>query len=347
MDEKKIINVIKKTLPSLVAISLLKKEENKNQVIDLRDKSNKTSKKASAEKNKEINGGSGFFVEGNLILTNKHVIYSETSNVEYEITTYDNKKFKAELISKDPINDIAILKVRDTSYKFKYLKLGDSSKLVLGQFVLSFGNVFGIFKNTVSFGMISGLSRSVKAKSEFSSSKIFQEMRGLIQTDAAINPGNSGGPLVNLKGEVIGINVAMISGAQNISFAIPINAAKRDLKDIKKFGKIIRPYLGIRYIAINDEVQDEFNLPINYGVLVTKEHGIDEAVIPQSPAYLAGIKEGDIIFEWNNIPLNQEKGVYIQDLLEKSKAGEEITLKILRKGKILKIKLTLGERKAE
>jgi len=170
-----------------------------------------------------------------------------------------------------------------------------------------------------------------------------QELRGLIQTDAAINPGNSGGPLINLKGEVIGINSAMVSQAENIGFAIPINAARRDLEDIKKYGKIKRPFLGIHYLTLNDILKEKLNLPFNYGALITKETKHDEAVIPQSPAYIAGLKENDIILECNNKQINEKYSIL--DILEEKSVGDILEFLVWRNNKKFKIKVKLSERK--
>lgn len=337
MDEEKYIKIIEKVMPAVVSITLLEKIENLKKDLKIK----KETKYFLKDDEIEVGGGSGFFVDKEgLILTNKHIL-APYQNVNYKIITDTGKNFEAEIVSRDPLNDIAILKVKNSNNeKFPFLKMGDSSKLKLGQFVLAFGNVLGIFRNTVSSGIISGLSRAVKARPD--PKEPIQELRGLIQTDAAINPGNSGGPLVNMKGEVIGINVAVVAGAQNIGFAIPINAAKRDVEDIRKFGVIRRPYIGIRFISITDDIAKEMSLPYNFGILITKEHPNDEAVIKNSPAYKAGIKENDVLLYWNNIPL---QGETIRDLLENSNVGEKIKIKFLRGEKILETELILEEKK--
>lgn len=295
----------------------------------------------------DIGGGSGFFVaQSGIIITNKHIIVEP--NAEYTLITNDNKKFKAEILARDPINDVAILQTADLrglnadrSRQFPIVKLGDSSKLELGETVIAIGNVLGIFRNTVSVGIVSGLSRSIAAKMDKKSP--VQEMRGLIQTDAAINPGNSGGPLVNLKGEAIGINVATVLGAENIGFALPINETKRDLEELKKYGRIKRPFLGIRYILIDENTKNKLNLPVARGALVISENPHDEAVILNSPANRAGIKERDIILECNNIKIDQNK--IIQDFLENLEVGAVLKLKILRNKKEFEVRVKLAERK--
>ena len=207
--------------------------------------------------------------------------------------------------------------------------------------MLAFGNALGLFKNTVSAGIISGLSRSVSAHAD--PDQPMQEMRGLIQTDAAINPGNSGGPLVNCRGKVVGINAAIVAGAENISFAIPINSAKRDLSDLKQYGRVRRPLLGVRYLILNSDIKERLNLSVNYGALVTKEHPMDSAVVKESPAGDSDIRENDIILSWNGEEITQDKT--IQDFLENSDVGERITLAILRGDKKIEKKIELTERK--
>jgi serine protease Do len=288
----------------------------------------------------QIGGGSGFIVDSaGIILTNKHVI-SDLS-AEYTVVTTDGKKYKAVVAARDPIDDVAILKIDSPGKKLPIAKLGDSANLDLGEEVLASGNTLGLFQNTVSKGIISGLSRSIAAKPD--PRQPTQELRGLVQTDAAINPGNSGGPLVNMKGEVIGINAAIVFGAQNVGFAIPINSAKRDLKDLKKYGRVRRPLLGIRYINIDDNLQEKMNLPVNYGALVAGKGPHYAAIIPGTPAHKAGIQEKDIIIECNNEKLSIQKTV--QDFLEEMGVGDILNMKILRNGRSLEVRVKLEERK--
>jgi len=290
--------------------------------------------------NIEVGGGSGFIIdESGVILTNKHVIAD--SKAKYEIIVDGGQKYKAEVLARDPINDIAILRIIEPRGKFPTVKLGDSGNLELGEPVVAFGNVLGIFKNTVSSGIISGLSRTISARVDFNSSS--QEMRGLIQTDAAINPGNSGGPLINEKSEVIGINTVTVAGAENIGLAIPINIVKKDLDDLKKFGRIRQPLLGVRYVPINENIKNKFNLLYDYGALIINEGPHQPGVVPDSPADLAGLKEGDVILSINAEKITPEK--IIADFLEKYSAGDALALKILRGKKEFEVKVTLAERK--
>ncbi len=296
----------------------------------------------------KIGGGSGFFVsEDGIILTNRHVIAS--SQVDYTIVTNEGKEYKAEILARDPVNDIAIIKpIGFKNKKFPVLELGDSNKIELGQDVIAIGNALGTFQNTVSTGVISGLSRFITAQDGFSGQSA--DLRGLIQTDAAINPGNSGGPLITFDGKAVATNTAIVLGAQNIGFAIPINNAKRDLIDIKKHGRIIRPFLGVRYILINKLVKESFaerfnlQLPVDYGALVIREPGSGEpAIVPNSPAHKAGLMEKDIILEFNKTKISDKNP--LQALIHKRKPGDNIEIKILRGNKIGTTTVKLEERK--
>jgi len=284
-----------------------------------------------------VGAGSGFIVdEKGVIVTNKHVIFDPTA--EYTIVTDDEKKYKAEVLARDPIDDVAILKI--SAKNLPTIPLSDSSKLELGESVLAIGNALGLFKNTVSSGIISGLSRSIQAA--VGPRLPVQEMRGLIQTDAAINPGNSGGPLVNMDGKVIGINAAIVFGAQNLGFAIPINAAKRDLEDLKQYGHIRRPLLGLRYVTIDENLKEKMKLSVSYGALIMGgPHS--PAIIPKSPADKSGLKEKDIILECNGEKITTAKT--IQDFLEVMSVGDVLKLKVLRGIKEFEVKVTLAERK--
>ncbi len=285
--------------------------------------------------NKQIGGGSGFVVsEDGLILTNKHVV--EDEKADYTVITNDGEKHKAQVLARDPIQDLAIIKINKTG--LPVAKLGDSSSLRLGQTAIAIGNALGEFSNTVSVGVVSGLSRSVTASSGMGSS---EDLKNLIQTDAAINPGNSGGPLLNLKGEVIGINTAIVSGAQSIGFAIPINQAKRDISSVKKTGTIKASYLGVRYLVITDDVVKKQNLSVTEGALVRGT--VDgPAVAPGSPADKAGIKAEDIITEINGKKVTKDN--VLVDLIQEYSIGDTIDLTIQRGKEVIHLKVTLTER---
>ena len=341
------IRTIKKVMPAVVSITLTKPlEDLERECLTAHPKSPGKCQHLPIPADKidvhgmvQVGGGSGFIVnEKGIILTNKHVIAE--SGVSYTVITSNDERYPAEVIARDPVNDIAILALKPNN-SLPTVSIGQSHSLQLGETVFAFGNALGIFRNTVSQGIISGLSRSVVAQTEPNAPP--QEMRGLIQTDAAINPGNSGGPLTDLAGRVIGINAAVISGAQNIGFAIPIDPARRDLRDLEKYGRIRRPLLGLRYLMITRDLQEKLNLPIERGALITREHPFDAAVIPGTPAAQAKIKERDIILTWNDTPLTPEHSLL--DCLEESNVGETIKFTFLRNGKEKQVSLTLAERK--
>jgi serine protease Do len=294
-------------------------------------------KKGKREKTK-IGGGSGFIVSPDgYIITSNHVVAER--DADYTVIYEPNKTYPAKVISRDPINDVAILKINIKN--FPYLELGDSDKIELGETVIAIGNALGEFHDTVSTGVISGLSRYITAFSGLS--RQAEMLRGLIQTDAAINPGNSGGPLVNIEGKVIGINTATVMGAQNIGFAIPINYAKKDLEEVKKYGKIKRPFLGVKYIILNKEIADKDKLPVDYGALIVREVLGESAIITGGAAEKAGLKEFDIILECQGEKITEENP--LSHILQKCEVNQEISLKVLRAGKEINLKAKLEEKK--
>ncbi len=346
-----VVETIKKTMPAVVSIIISKslKDIEKELPAELfhlfpmgeAPKLDIPEDKIDAHGMVQIGGGSGFFIDPmGIILTNKHVV--SDSNAEYTVLDSENEKYDAEILARDPVNDIAILKINAPHKKFPFLKMSDSATIELGEPVIAIGNALGIFRNTVSTGIVSGLSRSIMAQADPKATP--QEMRGLIQTDAAINPGNSGGPLTRLDGGVIGINAAIVFGAQNIGFALPINSAKRDFEDIKKHGRIIRPLLGLRYITIDENLKEKLGLPVSYGALIASGGGShDPAVIVNSPAHKADLHAKDIILECDGEKITKEKT--IQDFLEGKAANATLSLRILRDGKEKSVSVILEERK--
>lgn len=276
----------------------------------------------------EKNIGSGFIISNDgLIITNKHVVSDTEAN--YLVLTNDKKKYQVQKIYRDPLNDLAILKINTTG--LKPLKLGDSNNLKLGQLVIAIGTPLGEFTNTVTSGIISGLGRGITAGSPFEG--FVEQLDNVIQTDAAINPGNSGGPLLNSKGEVIGINTAIAQEGQNIGFAIPINVAKNLIDKFNKNGASFdRPFIGVRYKMIDKKTAILNNVPEGAYVL---------EVIENSPAQKAGIKEEDIIvqFDGQKIQTNDEQSL-TKMVLEK-KVGQTISLQIWRNAEIKTFNLTL------
>lgn len=271
-----------------------------------------------------IGGGTGFIVSADgYIATNRHVVEDVTAF--YAVITTDGKEHGAKVLDRDPVNDLAILKVEGNN--FPTAELGDSDAINIGQKAIAIGYALGEFKNTVTVGVISGLGRAIKAGNGLTGSA--EALQDLIQTDAAINHGNSGGPLLDIRGHVVGVNVAIAEGSQNIGFAIPINAVKPVIESVKKNGRIIRPQLGVRYVLITAEIAKQKNLAADYGALIIG--GKDEtqpAVLPDSPADKAGIKENDIIIEVNGAAVNETNN--LGALIVRYSVGDKITVKVLR-----------------
>ncbi len=283
---------------------------------------------------REVGSGSGFIISpSGLILTNKHVVLDKKAS--YTVFTNDGKKYDAKVLARDPVQDLAVLKIEGSG--FPTVELGDSDALELGQTAIAIGNALGEFRNTVSVGVISGLARTVTA----SGRGLLETIQGVIQTDAAINPGNSGGPLINLRGQVIGINTAMASGAENIGFAMPINRAKRAIQSVKTSGEIQTAFLGVRYLMLTPEIAKNQKLSVEDGALIRGSNdGL--AVEPNSPAEKAGLKAEDIIVELNAKKINQENP--LGAAISQFGVGDTITLKIIRGGKEIILQATLAKR---
>lgn len=283
--------------------------------------------------------GTGFIITNDgLILTNKHVV--SDASAAYTVILYDGTSYSAKVQSLDPIQDLAVLKI--DAKNLPVVELGDSDELKVGQWVVAVGNALGQFDNSVTVGVVSSKNRKISASDSNGTSA--ETLDGLIQTDAAINPGNSGGPLVNLKGQVVGINTAVASNAQSIGFAIPINMAKSAIDSIKTSGKIIRPYIGVRYVPITKDVAKEAGLSVDYGALVKSGSGLAQlAVVPGSPADKAGIVENDIILEINGEKIDENNSLL--KLVQQYKVGDTIELKVLSKGAEKTVKVKLEESK--
>ena len=278
-----------------------------------------------------------------LIITNRHVVPSGTQKVSVTLsdgTTYDNVKVVGRTSSQDSL-DIAFLKIPDTKGKALHAaQLGDSSKVTVGDSVIAIGNALGQFQNTVTSGIISGHGRSVQASTGGTGSDS-ENLEDLFQTDAAINEGNSGGPLVNLDGQVIGINTAVAGDAQNIGFAIPINDVSGLIKSVKETGELKRPYLGVVYVSLTDDIAKQYNLSVNRGAYIPPANVLgQETVVADGPAAKAGIKEGDIITKVDGATVDQNASLV--SLLGKHSVGDQVTLTIMRSGKQMTITVTLG-----
>lgn len=333
-QEEAVISVVKKASSSVVSIIITKELPVYERVFEgpfgfpeYRQKGTET---------QEVGGGTGFIVsEDGLVLTNKHVVSDKEA--DYTVLTNEGEKYEAQVLARDPVQDLAIIEMK-SDQKLDPVKLGDSSILQIGQTVIAIGNALGEFRNTVSVGVVSGLERTITARGV----GLVETLPGVIQTDAAINRGNSGGPLLNLDGEVIGVNTAVSQTGENIGFAIPINKAKKDIEQVKDIGKIVYPFLGIRYVLVNDKIQEEENLLVNYGVLIIKGGGEEPAVVSGSAAEKAGLKEGDIILEFNYEKIITEKT--LADIIVNYNPGDKVALKILRDNREQIIYATLDER---
>lgn len=275
--------------------------------------------------------GTGFIIsDEGLIVTNKHVV-SEPQG-KYFIITSNERKYTVENIYRDPLNDVALIKINPSengNEKLTAVTLGDSSNLQVGQYVVAIGTALGEFQNTVTTGVISGLGRGITAGSPYEGS--IEQLDNVIQTDAAINPGNSGGPLLNSSGQVIGVNTAVSADGQNIGFAIPINAIKDSLHTFNQTGKFERPYLGVAYRMISRDVAVMNDLP---------EGAFVQQVVPDSPADKAGIMRGDIIIRIDGKRINNQ--TQLSAALIEKKVGDTITLTLFRDGKNVDVRATLS-----
>lgn len=321
-DENRIISVVESSNPSVVSIVATKNIQSVGPSF--------------LEGEREVGGGTGFLVSPDgLIVTNKHVV--DDPSAVYSVYTYDGKKYEAKIAAKDPTQDIAI--VRISGEEFPYLTFGDSDKLMLGQTVIAIGNVFDQFKNSVSVGVVSGLSRSIIAGDLAGNTEVLENV---IQTDAAINPGNSGGPLLDTQDRVIGVNVAIARGSENVGFALPSNIVRSAVNSVLRVGKILRPYLGVRYVAVTPAIQEEFSLQFEHGVLVMGDNDANvPAVANSSPADRAGIVEGDVILEVDGDKLTEDKT--LANIFQRKNAGEIVDLKVWHNGQIRDIKIKLDE----
>lgn len=301
-EESAVIEVVEKASPAVVSITAQQSVFEDNSI------------------------GTGFIVESDgLILTNKHVVAAE--NACYRVILKDGTDYEVQEIHRDPFADLAILKIDASGLPTAVL--GDSSNLKVGQTAVAIGNALGKFSNTVTVGVVSGIGRGVTASSGFGRSEVLDDV---IQTDAALNPGNSGGPLLNLSGEVVGINVATTTGAENIGFSIPINAVKPVLDDFKIKGRIVRPFLGIEYVIVTEDLSVLRKLP--QGAFIQR-------VVAEAPAEEAGLEPGDIVTQIDGEDINEQNT--LAQVIRNHKVGDKLQLTIDRNGKKLELTATLSE----
>lgn len=287
--------------------------------------------------------GTGVIVsEDGYIVTNRHLVPEGTTGVSVTLadgTELEKVSVVGRTNSDDPL-DVAFLKIDDAEgNKLRAAKLGASNDMKVGQSVIAIGNALGEFQNTVTTGIISGYGRSVQATTDSDSGS--ETLNDLFQTDAAINLGNSGGPLVNLKGEVIGINTAVANQAENIGFAIPIDSIAGMVRSVTRTGKVQRAFLGVQYISLNKATAEDLGLSVAQGAYVAKAEEFGSAtVIEGSPAAKAGIKEGDIITKVDGQAINQT--ATLASLLGRHVPGDRVELTISRDDQALTLRATLG-----
>jgi serine protease Do len=279
-------------------------------------------------KQKQRSLGSGFVIDADgLIVTNNHVVENAD---EIVVQTATDKEYKAKVVGRDPKTDLAVIRIDPDGEKLTPVKLGDSDKLRVGDWIFAIGNPFGL-SNTVTAGIVS-------AKGRFIGQGSYDDF---IQTDAAINPGNSGGPLVNLKGEVVGINSAIYSrsgGNIGIGFAIPINLAKELIPQLKEKGKVVRGWLGVYIQKVTPEIAESLKLESSHGALVAD-------VMDDTPAGEAGVQVGDVIVEFDGHPVKESTDLPL--LVARTPIGKRAQMKIIRDGAEKTLTVTVGELKEE
>jgi serine protease Do len=296
----------------------------------------------------KVGGGTGFiFTEDGLIITNKHVV--EDDKAQYTVILNNGDEYPAEVVDKDTFNDIAVVRLLPNEDDEKpenlpVVTLGDSKKLKVGQRVIAIGNALTEFENTVTVGVVSAKERTIIASDMFGRG---ENLTGLIQTDAAINPGNSGGPLINLAGEVIGVNTAIASGANSLGFAIPVNDVATIIESVKEVGRIVRPVLGVRYIQLDEKIAEEYAIEgvtegaLLIGNVLNKEF----AVVPDQPADKAGLKENDVITEIEGKKVTKENT--LRDIVSQYRIGNTLSIRFYRDGEQRETSLLLEEVETE
>ena len=326
-EESVVVDIAEQSSPSVVTVSITAERQTAQPfftdpfgLFDFNTPRNKEQIKQDI--------GTGFVIDGGLVVTNKHVVVS--TDGKYRVITKDDKEFQVSKIYRDPTNDIAILKVDGMSVPS--IKLGDSGNLKVGQFVIAIGTALGEFRHTVTTGVISGLGRGIQAGDPFGGNA--EQLDNVIQTDAAINPGNSGGPLLNSAGEVIGINVAVAQGSQNIGFALPINSVKEVVNSFQKTGSFERPFLGVRYRMVSQKAAILNDVP--QGAYV-------EDVVTGSPADKGGILSGDIITKIDGSKIDGKDDSGLAKEIARKKVGETVEIEIWRDGEIKNLKVTLQQ----
>jgi S1-C subfamily serine protease len=304
-----------------------------------------------AQPQQEQAAGTGIIISSNgIIMTNRHVVPLGTTSVS--IILSDGTEFKNVSVvgrtSQSDSLDVAFLKISDTKgHKLVRAVLGNSTQVQIGDSVVAIGNALGQYQNTVTSGIISGFGRDVQAGDSSGATSTTENLEDLFQTDAAINEGNSGGPLVNLNGQVIGMNTATASSAQNIGFAIPINDVVGLINQVLGTGKFSQPYIGVRYVSLTADVSNAYGLSVTKGAFIppSNDPTVSPSIIAGSPAAQAGLQENDIITQVDGVNIDQNHS--LTSLLDKHVPGNNVTLTVLRGGNTQHIGVTLGSAPAQ
>lgn len=279
--------------------------------------------------------GTGYIVRSDgLIVTNKHV--ASSTDTKYTVITNDGKSYSATVESLDPMFDIAILKINATN--LPTVVLGSSDGLVAGQAAIAIGNALGQYQNSVTVGVVSGIGRVIQASDSSGSST--ESLDNVIQTDAAINSGNSGGPLLNIAGQVVGMNTAVDSTGQGIGFALPINLIKSALTSYVSKGKIVRAMLGVRYVSLTADTATANNLPVSEGAYIYSDTS-SPAVVVGSPAAKAGLQSGDIITQLGSDKVTTQNSLV--SILAKYSPSDSVKITWIRGTKTMSATVQLTE----
>ena len=282
----------------------------------------------------QIGAGSGFFVsEDGFVVTNKHVVSDQTA--DYSVVTNTGEVLPVTVVARDPALDIAILKadLNDAPH----LEFGETSNLRQGDAVIAIGNALGEFSNSVSLGIISGLARNITAGGPMGP----EQLEEVIQTDAAINPGNSGGPLLDLNGNVIGVNVAVANRSENIGFALPANVIQSVVTSVQENGRIIRPQLGVRYMMLTPELAERRALPFTEGAVIISGPNGEPGVVPDSVAAKAGLRSDDVITELAGEKITTQRS--LASVIRGLQVGDSVSLKVYRDGEFFTVTVVLAE----
>lgn len=335
--ETEIVDTIKRVEPAVVSVTITKDLPKLELVPQNGGTFRRLRLEQSGTQRTEVGGGTAFFVSADgLLMTNKHVVSDE--DADYTVLLNDGRTLTATVVGRDPLNDIALLQVDGDGFPF--LHIADSDALELGQTAIAIGNSLGEFRNTVSVGVVSGLQRSIVASGLRGGMR--EELNEIIQTDAAINQGNSGGPLLSSRGDVIGMSTAVADVGQNIGFALPAKELRRVLENYEHNGRIVQPYIGVRYVPVTPALQEQLHLSHDYGVIVSAGDATGEpAVLPGSPAAEAGMQENDVILSVDGEELRDD--LSLQRIVSTHTVGDRLSLRIVRGGAERTVTVTLAE----